>query len=114
MENCLFCKLVEGEIPSDKVFEDDHAIAFRDIHPQAPQHILVIPREHYVGIHEIPGENSALIQHLFSAVSSVVLKEGLAEDGYRLVVNFGERANQTVPHIHVHILGGRVMHWPPG
>jgi histidine triad (HIT) family protein len=114
MDDCLFCKIVKGEIPADKVFEDDHAIAFRDIDPQAPQHILVIPRQHYVGIHEIPEEDSTLTQHLFSAVIAVVVKEGLAEEGYRLVLNFGARANQTVPHIHVHILGGRAMHWPPG
>ncbi len=114
MNDCLFCKIVRGEIPADKVYEDESTIAFRDISPQAPQHILVIPRSHYVGIHEIPENETSLAQDLFSAVSTVVKKERLTDDGYRLVVNFGEKANQTVPHIHIHILGGRAMHWPPG
>lgn len=114
MDDCLFCKIAHGEIPADRVYEDEKTIAFRDISPQAPQHILVIPKNHYVGIHEIPENEISLAQDLFSAVSTVVEKEGLASDGYRLVVNFGPKANQTVPHIHIHILGGREMQWPPG
>ena len=114
MDDCLFCKIAKGEIPADLVYEDGNTLAFRDISPQAPQHILVIPRSHYVGIHEIPENELTLARDLFSAVSAVVEKEGLTADGYRLVVNFGAKANQTVPHIHIHILGGRAMHWPPG
>ncbi len=114
MENCLFCKIIKGEIPADKVYEDQDTLAFKDISPQAPTHLLVIPKEHYVGIHEIPEDKKIVMERLLSTVSSVVLKEGLTNDGYRLVVNFGEKANQTVPHIHIHILSGRSLTWPPG
>lgn len=114
MDECLFCKIVKGEIPADTVYEDENTIAFRDIHPQAPQHILVIPRNHYAGIHEIPENELNVAKDIFYAISAVVDNEGLTEGGYRLVTNFGAEANQTVPHIHIHILSGRTMHWPPG
>ncbi len=114
MENCLFCKIINGEIPANKVFEDDYTLAFNDINPQAPQHILVIPREHYAGIHEIPANRMEIVTQLFSTVSNVIKQEGLTENGYRLVINSGKTSGQEVPHIHVHILAGRPMQWPPG
>ncbi len=114
MDNCLFCKIINGEIPAMKVFEDEHSLAFNDIDPKAPTHILVIPREHYAGIHEIPSEKMNILSHIFTTVSNVVTQERLEQDGYRLVINFGENGGQEVPHIHVHILAGRAMQWPPG
>ncbi len=114
MEDCIFCKIVKGEIPTNKIYEDEHTLAFNDINPQAPTHLLVIPKEHYEGIHEIPEDHIEILQHLYTTVGKVVLQEGLIEDGYRLVVNFGKKSGQEVPHIHVHILSGRQMHWPPG
>ena len=114
IENCLFCKIVKGEIPANKVYEDAHTLAFHDINPQAPIHILVIPLEHYSGIHEIPDNNNTILKCLFKTVSTVVKQENLTTDGYRLVINSGENGGQLVPHIHVHILGGRSLHWPPG
>ena len=114
MENCIFCKILKGEIPAKKVFEDEHTFAFNDINPQAPTHILVIPREHYAGVHEIPEECTEILSQVFTTVSNVVTQEGLADKGYRLVINFGKSSAQEVPHIHVHILAGRTMQWPPG
>jgi histidine triad (HIT) family protein len=112
--NCLFCKIIAGQIPSKKAFEDKYTFAFHDIAPKAPTHILVVPREHYSGIHEIPADKMGIIEKIFSSVNAIVRQEKLLENGYRLVVNFGKQAGQAVPHIHVHILGGRDMHWPPG
>ena len=114
MENCIFCRIIEGKVPSNKVFEDEHTLAFNDINPQAPVHILVIPREHYAGIHEIPEDRLDIITQLFSTVTNVVVQEGLLEAGYRLVINFGKSSGQEVPHIHIHLLAGRSMQWPPG
>lgn len=114
MENCIFCKIIKGEIPANKMFEDEHTLAFNDINPQAPVHILVIQREHYAGVHEIPGDSRDIIPQLFSTVTKVVVQEGLVEAGYRLVINFGKSSGQEVPHIHIHILAGRSMQWPPG
>ena len=114
MENCIFCRIIEGKVPSNKVFEDEHTLAFNDINPQAPVHILVIPREHYAGVHEIPEDRLDIITQLFSTVTNVVVQEGLLEAGYRLVINFGKSSGQEVPHIHIHILAGRSMQWPPG
>ena len=114
MENCIFCKIVKGEIPATKVFEDEHTFAFNDINPQAPIHILVIPREHYAGVHEIPEDRKEILSQVFTTVIKVVTQEGLAESGYRLVINSGKSSGQEVPHIHVHILAGRMMQWPPG
>ena len=114
MENCLFCKIIRGEIPVKKIFEDDHAVAFHDINPQAPHHILIIPREHYCTLHEVPENRGDILVHLFCAVSKVVIREGLMEKGYRLVINAGKNSGQEVPHIHIHLLAGRRMGWPPG
>jgi histidine triad (HIT) family protein len=114
MDNCIFCKIIAGAIPSARVFEDENAIVIRDLNPQAPTHLLAMPRKHYAGIHEVKPPDTVLFQELFSAITKTVEQEQLSEAGYRLVVNFGEKAGQTVPHIHVHILSGRTMHWPPG
>jgi histidine triad (HIT) family protein len=114
MDTCLFCKIIKKEIPATIVYEDQHTLAFADINPQAPQHILVIPKEHYAALHEIPAEKSQIITNLFGAVAALVKKNCDGENGYRLVVNSGARAGQSVCHIHVHILSGRTMQWPPG
>ena len=114
MENCIFCKIIKGEMAANKVCEDEHTLAFNDINPQAPVHILVIQREHYVGVHEIPEDRMEILSQLFSTVTKVVTQEELVETGYRLVINFGRSSGQEVPHIHVHILAGRPMQWPPG
>jgi histidine triad (HIT) family protein len=114
MTDCLFCKIINNKIPSSKVREDAHTFAFNDINPQAPVHILVVPKEHFAGLHEVPAEKTALINDLFAAVQAIVEEKGLIDKGYRLVVNFGAKAGQSVDHIHVHILSGREMHWPPG
>ncbi|MBD3391657.1 MAG: HIT domain-containing protein [Chitinivibrionales bacterium] len=114
MNDCLFCKIINGEIPANKVYEDDHAVVFTDINPKAPIHLLAIPKEHYSGVHEVPHDRMELFQHVFFAVNQAVRQEGLAEKGYRLVVNFGDSSGQAVPHIHIHILSGRELTWPPG
>ena len=108
MENCLFCKIVAGDIPSTKVYEDESVLAFRDIAPQAPTHILVIPKAHIGSVAEITAENSALVAHIFEVIAKVAAAEGLAE-GYRVVSNCGGHAGQTVHHLHFHILGGKQL-----
>jgi len=108
MENCLFCKIVEGIIPSTKVYEDELVLAFRDIAPQAPTHILVIPKAHIGSVAEITAENSAVVAHIFEVIAQVADREGLT-GGYRVVSNCGDHAGQTVKHLHFHILGGRQL-----
>ena len=108
MENCLFCKIVAGVIPSTKVYEDELVLAFRDIAPQAPVHVLVIPKTHIPSVAAITGENSALVAHIFEVIARVAEAEGLA-NGYRVVSNCGPDAGQTVHHLHFHILGGREL-----
>ena len=108
MSNCLFCKIVAGEIPSTKVYEDETVLAFRDIAPQAPTHILVIPKVHIASVAEINGANSTLVAHIFEVIARVAQAEGLT-DGYRVVSNCGTHAGQTVHHLHFHILGGRQL-----
>jgi histidine triad (HIT) family protein len=112
--NCLFCKILDGDIPADIVYESETAIAFRDINPQAPTHVLIIPRKHIATINEIAEEDQALIGSLYSAAREIAAAEGIAEEGYRAVMNCNEGAGQTVFHIHLHLLGGRVLGWPPG
>lgn len=115
MTDCLFCKIAAGQIPADKIFEDDRALVFRDINPQAPTHILAIPKKHYASVHEIPPEEvAALMGGLTAALCTALRMVGLDESGYRLVVNSGETAGQAVPHLHIHALGGRELAWPPG
>ena len=108
MENCIFCKIIAGELPSTKVYEDDLILAFRDIAPQAPTHILVVPKEHIEDCDFINADNSSLIAHIFEIIPKIVIEEGLM-NGYRVVSNIGSDAGQTVPHLHFHILGGKAM-----
>ncbi len=108
MSDCLFCKIVAGEIPSDKVYEDDSVLAFRDIAPQAPTHILVIPKCHIGSVAELNGENSAVVAHIFTVIGEIARAEGLT-GGYRVVSNCGADAGQTVQHLHFHILGGKAL-----
>ena len=112
--NCLFCKIVAGEIPADIVYESDTAIAFRDINPQAPTHVLIIPRKHIATINDIEVHDNALVGSLYSAARDIAATEGIADDGYRVVMNCNAAAGQTVFHIHLHLLGGRSLGWPPG
>lgn len=111
--DCLFCKIVAGQIPADKLYEDDEVVAFRDISPQAPVHFLVIPKKHIVGPAFIEGEDELLIGRMLRAAAKIAAELGIT-DGYRLVLNNGLDAGQTVFHLHLHVLGGRLMHWPPG
>ena len=108
MSNCLFCKIIAGEIPSTRVYEDETVLAFRDIAPQAPTHILVIPKTHIGSVAEITAENSGVVAHIFEIIPAIAKAEGL-ENGYRVVSNCGEDAGQTVHHLHFHILGGKVL-----
>lgn len=108
MENCLFCKIAVGEIPSTKVYEDDLVLAFRDIAPQAPTHILVIPKAHIGSVAEINAENAQLVAHIFTVIPQIAQAEGLT-GGYRVVSNCGADAGQTVHHLHFHILGGKEL-----
>ena len=108
MSNCLFCKIIAGEIPSTKVYEDDKILAFRDIAPQAPSHILVIPKVHIQDVSGITAENSAIVAHIFATIPQIAKAEGL-DNGYRVVSNCGADAGQTVHHLHFHILGGKKL-----
>jgi len=112
MSDCLFCKIIAGEIPSTKVCENDRFYAFRDINPQAPSHVLAIPREHVASLNE--ATDARLMGDLLLFARDVAKQEGLAEDGYRVVINTNAGAGQTVFHIHAHVLGGRPLRWPPG
>jgi histidine triad (HIT) family protein len=115
MNNCIFCKIAAGEISADKVYEDENAFVIRDINPQAPHHFLAIPKTHYPAVHDIPlSEMPAVMGGLACAVSKALAITGLDKDGYRLAVNSGDIAGQTVPHLHIHILSGRNLAWPPG
>ena len=113
-ENCLFCKIVNGEIPADIVYESETALAFRDINPKAPTHVLVIPRKHISTINDIGTEDEAIVGSLYTAAREIAAEEGIAEDGFRAVMNCNEAAGQSVFHIHLHVMGGRIMSWPPG
>ena len=108
MSDCIFCKIIGGEIPSTKVYEDELCYAFRDIAPMAPTHILVVPKTHIQSVAEITPENSAVVAHIFEVIARIAKDEGL-ERGYRVVSNCGPDAGQTVPHLHFHILGGKVL-----
>lgn len=114
MKTCLFCKMIENTIPVNRVYEDSHTIVIRDINPQATYHFLAIPRNHYASIHEVPESESALFTNLLAAVGAVIKQENLTQKGYRLVLNSGKSAGQSVDHIHMHILSGRDFSWPPG
>lgn len=114
MDDCLFCKMSRKKIPVDFVYEDEHVFVIRDINPQAPVHLLAIPHIHYPGIHDVPEDNSIIFGQMYTAIAKVVIAEGIDRKGYRLVINYGSTTGQSVDHIHVHILSGRQMQWPPG
>ncbi|MFH1874469.1 MAG: histidine triad nucleotide-binding protein [Pseudomonadota bacterium] len=107
--DCIFCKIAKGEMPSDKVFENKDIIAFRDINPVAPTHIIVIPKEHYPTLNDIPAENLNIISQIYAVIKEIAKKEGVAEKGYRTIVNTNPESGQVVFHLHFHILGGRPM-----
>ncbi len=114
MTECLFCKIAAGDIPCDVVHEDDEMIAFRDISPQAPVHVLIIPRRHIASMTDLTDADVGLLGRLQVTAAGVAADLGLAESGYRCVINCGQDGCQSVPHLHVHLLGGRALGWPPG
>lgn len=113
-DDCLFCKIIAGEIPSNKVYSDDEVTAFKDINPAAPTHILIIPNQHIADITATGAADQALLGNLLLRANQIAGREGLAKDGFRLVINTGSDGGQTVSHLHLHLLGGRALHWPPG
>ncbi|WP_195263267.1 histidine triad nucleotide-binding protein [Clostridium sp. 1001275B_160808_H3] len=112
--DCIFCKIINGEIPSKKIYEDEKVIAFHDISPEAPMHFLVIPKKHIQSVNELNEENSNIISHIFLVINKLVKELNIAESGYRIVNNCGKDGGQTVDHIHFHVLGQRELKWPPG
>ncbi len=112
--DCIFCKIVAGEIPTELVYEDKRVVAFRDINPQAPVHILIIPRMHIPRVGDIPEDQGDLLGAMASAAKKLAQESGVYEEGYRLVINSGDNGGQTVYHLHMHLLAGRFLRWPPG
>ena len=113
-EDCLFCKIAAGEIPADTILETDTLLAFRDINPMAPTHVLIIPKQHVATINDLGTSDRETIGELYLAAKQIAADEGIADDGYRVVMNCNAGAGQSVFHIHLHVLGGRAMGWPPG
>ena len=113
-EECLFCKIFAREIPANEVFRDDEVVAFEDIRPVAPTHVLIIPKEHIPSVHELRPNHNAMLGRLFEVANRIADERKIDRDGYRLVFNKGPQAGQTVYHVHMHLLGGRAMGWPPG
>lgn len=111
--DCLFCRIAAGAIPAERIYEDDLVLAFPDINPQAPQHVLIIPKQHLTSTKEAVSEHTPMLGQLLATAAQVAANKGLS-DGYRLVINTGPDGGQTVNHLHLHLLGGRPMHWPPG
>lgn len=114
MTDCLFCKMVTGEIKPTTVYEDENILAFRDINPQAPLHVLVVPKEHIATINDLEDKHTSIVGKLFLVAKQIAQQEGLAERGYRTVMNCNAEAGQSVFHLHLHVLAGREMRWPPG
>lgn len=114
MDNCIFCNIIGGKIPSEKIYEDDKVFAFKDISPAAPVHVLIIPKQHIESINDLCEDNAAIIGHIYIAAKKIAMELGIADSGYRIVSNCGRDAGQTVFHIHFHLLGGRKLNWPPG
>jgi len=114
MSDCLFCAIVAGGIPADVVHSDDEVLAFRDVNPQAPVHVLVIPKAHHTTAAELAAADPALAGRLLEVAGTIAAREGVDESGYRIVTNTGESAGQSVHHVHFHVLGGRALTWPPG
>ena len=111
---CLFCKIALGDVPADIVHEDDQVLAFRDINPRAPIHILIIPKQHLESLASVTDENRDLMGHMMLTTRKIAIDEGLSQSGYRTVINIGADGGQTVNHLHLHLLGGRALRWPPG
>ncbi|GKX65575.1 histidine triad nucleotide-binding protein [Inconstantimicrobium mannanitabidum] len=114
MSDCIFCKIVNGEIPSKKVYEDENVLAFYDISPEAPVHVVVIPKQHIQSVNDLNEENLEIVSQIFKAINKIVIELGIADSGYRIVNNCGKDGGQTVNHLHFHLLGGRSLNWPPG
>lgn len=114
MSECLFCKIIAGEIPSDKVYEDESVYAFNDISPEAPVHILIVPKEHISSCNELDEKNAQVVAKIFTVAKKLAEEKGIADKGYRIVNNCGEDGGQSVKHLHFHLLGGRSLAWPPG
>lgn len=114
MSDCLFCKIRQGEIPADIIFENDDVLAFNDVNPQAPVHLLIIPKKHISTVNDMTDDDQLIMGKLFSAAKAIAKQKGVSDDGYRLVVNCNEKAGQTVFHIHMHMLADRALTWPPG
>ena len=114
MSDCIFCKIVSGDIPSDKVYEDDLVIGFRDLNPQAPHHYLLIPKQHIATINDVDQTNEAIMGRLYTAAATLAKELGFDESGYRAVMNCNGDGGQTVYHVHLHVLAGRQLIWPPG
>ncbi|WP_040211355.1 histidine triad nucleotide-binding protein [Clostridium polynesiense] len=113
MNDCIFCKIVEGDIPSKKIYEDDKVLAFQDIKPEAPVHVLIIPKAHIESVNNINEENSEIIGHIFLVINKLAKTLEIEKDGYRVVNNCGVNGGQTVPHLHFHLFGGKSFNWPP-
>lgn len=113
-DNCLFCKIIAGDISSELLHQDDLCLVIQDINPQAPTHLLVIPREHLESLDEVGRQDEAMLGHLLRVAARMANENGLTESGYRTVINTGAGAGQSVFHLHIHLLGGRIMNWPPG
>ena len=113
-QTCLFCRIIAGEVPADIIYQDERSIAFRDINPQAPVHVLIIPRDHMESLDEAAQRDEATLGHLLRVAARIANEQGLSESGYRTVVNTGAGAGQSVFHLHLHVLGGRALNWPPG
>jgi histidine triad (HIT) family protein len=114
MQSCLFCRIIEHEIPAQLVYEDGQVVAFKDIRPEAPVHVLVCPRKHIATLNDIAPEDDSLIGRMFQTARKIADETGVAEGGWRAVINVNAGAGQSVSHIHLHVLGGRPFHWPPG
>jgi histidine triad (HIT) family protein len=114
MADCLFCKVVAGQVPATLVFQNDRVVAFKDITPRAPTHVLIVPRRHIATLNDLSPEDDALVGEMVRAAAAIAKEQGLSERGYRTVFNCNAEAGQTVFHIHLHLLGGRSLRWPPG
>ena len=114
MSDCIFCKIINGDIPSEKVYDNEYVMAFNDLNPQAPMHVLIIPKKHISTINDIEQEDAEIIGEMYLAAKQIAADAGYSDRGYRAVMNCNEEAGQTVFHIHLHVLAGRAMSWPPG
>jgi histidine triad (HIT) family protein len=114
MEDCIFCKIINKEIPAKIIYEDEYIVAFEDINPQAPVHVLIIPKDHFNSLNDIPANKQELLGHIILNARKLAEKKGIKDKGYRIVLNTGKNSGQEVFHIHFHLLGGRQMTWPPG